>query len=118
MKEIQTAITKLRNEKGEICQRLTHLEKIYDLQKLKNATIRQLSEHRLIGKDELLNHLVNGFEQLQRGNCYDAISSCSRAAEMLVAGIFIRLKGEKTQDEHLRWVISSRNFGRLKCPVK
>jgi hypothetical protein len=95
LKEINDMVTKLRSEKEDINRTLLKFKEIYDLQKLKNTVIHMLSTHVIRGKDELTNHLLNSFEQFQRGNCYDTISSCGRAAEILVAGIFVCLKGEE-----------------------
>ena len=93
-KEIQAGLASQRNEKEELKSKLSHMEKLYDLHKLKDQTIRMLSQHETPEKDELVNQLNNAYEQLQRMNCHDTIVCSGRAAEMLVARIFMRLRGE------------------------
>lgn len=96
LKEIQDTISKLRCEKDEINQRLLAFQKIYDLQRLKKDAICRLSSLKLESKEQLVNHLLNAYDQFERANCYDAISSCGRVAELLVAQIFLHQKGKES----------------------
>jgi len=96
LEEIQDTINNLRHEKEEINQKLLAFQRIYDLQQLKNDAISQLSGHKVKSKEQLTTHLLNAYEQFEHANCYDAISSCGRAAELLVAQIFLRVRGKES----------------------
>jgi len=96
LQEIQSIVDKLRHEKEEINQKLLAFQKIYDLQQLKNDALHQLSDHKVESKEQLANHLLNAYDQFEHANCHDAISSCGRAAELLVAQIFLHLRGKES----------------------
>jgi hypothetical protein len=96
LQEIQGILDKLRHEKEEINQKLLTFQKIYDLQQLKKDALRQLSDLKVESKEQLVNHLLNAYNQFEHANCYDAISSCGRAAELLVAQIFLHVRGKES----------------------
>ena len=96
LNEIQETISKLRELKEESDKTLAEFQKIYDMQGLKTEVIHQISERKISLKKPLEAHLLDAFRHFENANCYDTITSSGRAAELLVARIFLYKKGKES----------------------